>query len=221
MVARPAHSVFRTLFERLGRRISEQTRELGAAGSMVEDTEVSDQTARNALALMLDEAINVLKALGLPDRPGFYQWDPHRRDWSFLSSTMTPAERWATVLEAPIGEGWRYASLPQVVRSVMPDDDAVRQAAEVIEQGTACLNAADQSGSGDLEAAVKLAVAWAEFQVVRTVPAADRRGPLKLYFPPEDPEILSAPLKEKTKGARNTKAPVKPESRSKRPGAGS
>lgn len=152
------------------------------------DNGTSDQNARQALTLMLEEATDVLKTLGLHSRPGFYRWDPHRMEWAFLSSAMTPAERWAMVLEAPTGEGWRYATLPQVTRREMPEDDAVRQAAEVIEQATACLNAADQAGARDLESVVKLAVAWAEFQVARIVPNSERREPLRLYFPPEDNE---------------------------------
>lgn len=222
MATRPEPPGFSALFKRLGRRLS------GKSGAPLQDDGVpdesgsSDQTARQVLALMLEEAVDVLKALDLPSRPGFYRWDPHRMAWDFLSSAMTPAERWAMVLEAPAGEGWRYATLPQVVRNEMPDDDAVRRAADVLEQGTACLQAADHGGSGNLEAVVKLAVTWADFQVARTVPAGERRGPLKLYFPPEDldpPGDFPAP--ESRKPARGSQGSGRVAARrARKPGAG-
>ncbi|GEM_PF-388118 len=199
MAARSEPFGFRTILQRLGRRVS------GGSDPLPDEAETSaaegsaEQIARRALAMMLEEAVGVLKALGLPHRSGFYRWDPHRLEWAFLSSRMTPAERWAMVLEAPAGEGWRYATLPQLVREARPDEEMVRQAAEILEQGAACLARADQPGAGGVEAAVKLAVAWAEFQVARIVPIADRREPLRLYFPPEEPAAHLPPARAPSK----------------------
>jgi hypothetical protein len=194
MAARPTPFRFSAaLFERLGRRFANRSRTVLLEGEAEEETHSPDQAARQALTVMLEDAVQVLKDLGLPCRPGFYRWDPGAMEWSFLSGALTPAERWAMVLEAPPGDGWRYATLPQVVRQEMPDHEAVRHAADVLEQGQACLNAADQNGAGGFEPAIKLAVAWANFQVARIVPNSDRREPLKLYFPPDESEPLATP----------------------------
>jgi hypothetical protein len=222
MVTRPEPLGFSALFKRLGRRLSGKSGEPRRDDDVPDEVGSSDQIARQVLALMLEEAVDVLKALDLPFRPGFYRWNPHQMEWGFLSSAMTPAERWAMVLEAPAGEGWRYATLPQVVRGERPDDDAVRRAADVLEQGVACRQAAEQGGSGNLEAVVKLAVAWADFQVARTVPAGERRGPLKLYFPPEDLDIpVDLPAPETLKPARASKGSGRVAARrARKPGAG-
>ncbi len=200
---------FRTILQRLGRRVSSGP---DIEGSLLPAPEgSSEEIARRALAMMVDEATGILKTMGLPHRPGFYRWDPHLREWAFLSSRMSPAERWATVLEAAPGAGWRYATLPQLVRQERPDEETVRQAAEILEQGAACLAAADQSGSGGFESAIRLAVAWADFQVARVVPVADRREPLRLYFPADDLET-SPPAAAPPKRAVKSRAPRKTKS---------
>lgn len=89
---------FSALPSQLDLRMSGRSDESGSHRATGDDGGTLDQNPR-VLTLMLEDAINGIKELGQPSRPGFDRANPPYLEPGILSRAMTPAEL-AMVLEA-------------------------------------------------------------------------------------------------------------------------
>jgi len=126
------------------------TREAGEGGPA--DPFSKDDALTKRLAAIEAAALRVYAAHGLPTTPGHYRRGPRAKAWTFLGSDLTPAQRFALVLERPPEKGWRYGTLDR-----LGADETAADLAEAARHLSLCRTLRERRAAGEIDDAVLLA----------------------------------------------------------------
>ena len=176
-----------------------------------------------AIAEIEATALEVYAAYGLPVRHGHYQRAPEASEWVWLAEELPADLRFAMVLERPLEDGWRYATLEDLGR--YPGAPNELAAAAGLLGG--CRHLKDRllgrepgDPGGDIQSAIRMGANW---QALREALAWREESRLKLTVPsdvlpepapPAEPEpeldlgpVPAPPPKRKARAPRKARKP--------------
>ena len=113
---------------------------------------MSDPSVDQRLAAIEAAALRVYAAHGLPTTPGHYRRGPRAKTWTFLGPDLTPAQRFALVLERPPEKGWRYGTLDR-----LGADEPATDLAQAARHLSLCRTLRERRAAGEIDDAILLA----------------------------------------------------------------
>lgn len=162
------------------------------------------------------DALGVYAAEGLPTRHGHYRRGPDDAEWTWLAEDLPAETRWDMVLERPLEQGWRYATLEDIGRFPGAPAELIA-AAKLL---AVCRHLKDRLAGrepgepgGDIQAAIRLGASWQSLKdaIAWKETARPTLTPPSDALPSPEPEAKpSKPRASRTTGSASAPRSRKP-----------